>query len=660
MVTGDRYLAQSTITAATIAAPIEIETAQPHGCATGDRVRIDGVQGVFAANNTDARPTWAVTVISPTRLSLNLSDGTASTAYVSGTGRMRGPQVNGSVSIFQVVNANPVVVTAPGHGFAGGDPVTITGVRGTTSANVAGAPIRLLDADSFQLTGVGGHAAFINGPRLQGLSVGRNLPHGIERNHVALVPNAAGPATTIFVSMGTQLFVSVNGGITFVGAHTFADPITALHAPADHRLWVGTAGRTANPVHGGRVFFSTDHGNTFLGTAQHFVSDIGAQGGISAIIEDPAVPARVAVVASGYSQTATERRTRHCFITTTGGITVGGAAAWHKAGGTFNAPAGNLPDIPLMSAGWDTSEQQSSLLVASDAGVLRLGPGQVWQRVGPNLPNVSCQSLAIDTSVRPPVIRVGTYGRSAWELITPPGPSLYVEADLGFGEQQVGTTTKRRLVLHSVGAGTVTVSAIDGASGDISIAPVPPAPGSPVVLGTGDRRAFDVLFAPTGTGDRGAFLTVSSDDPDQPVGEIKATGFGVAAGRPRLGARAFVEFGTVQSGLPAQVGLEIRNAGNATLTVDTVQLDPAGSNRFALPGLPVLPLVIAPGDATVVQVQFNPIANGPARGSVILRDTASGEGQVVNLSGQGTTTAAGMVATLLNVLGVSDPPDVLV
>ena len=290
VVTGDRYLTESTITAATLGAPIEIETAQPHGCVTGNRVRIDGVAGNLAANNTDAAPSWTVTVISTTRLSLDGSDASTSPAYVSGTGRLRGPQVNGSLSIFQVVNANPIVVTARGHGFVSGDVVTITGVLGTTNANVANAAIRVLDANSFQLVGVAGNAAFVNGPRLVGLTVGRSLPFNANRNHVSLVPNAAGPATMIFVSLDTQLFRSTNGGITFVAMRTFADPVTALHSPADHRLWVGTAGRTT-PFRAGQVFFSNDNGSTFLGSAAHFVTDVGARGAISAIIEDPAVAA---------------------------------------------------------------------------------------------------------------------------------------------------------------------------------------------------------------------------------------------------------------------------------------------------------------------------------------------------------------------------------
>ena len=314
----------------------------------------------------------------------------------------------------------------------------------------------------------------------------------------------------------------------------------------------------------------------------------------------------------------------------------------------------------MIGAVWDSSALPSSaLLVASDAGVLRLGPGNVWERVGPNLPNVSCQALVSDTSVNPPVIRVGTYGRSAWELFTPGGPSLYVEADLGFGEQQVGTTVRRRMVLHSVGAATVTVSAIDGATGDTSIAPIPAGPLTlPIVLTSGTRSELEVTFTPSAAGDRGAFITVSSDDPDHPSIEVKATGFGLPAGRPRLSARAFIEFGTVQTGSPAQLGLEIRNVGNGPLTIDTVALDAAGSNRFSLPGLPALPLVIAPGDAASVNVAFDPNANGLVRGSIIVR--GSGQGQVVNLVGRGTTTAAGMVATLLDVLGVGGPPDVLV
>jgi len=77
----------------------------------------------------------------------------------------------------------------------------------------------VLDADSFQLTGGGASAASSTAKRLQGLSV-RAQPaqrRHSRANHVAIVPLAAGTARRFFVSMGTQLFVRVNGGITVRG-----------------------------------------------------------------------------------------------------------------------------------------------------------------------------------------------------------------------------------------------------------------------------------------------------------------------------------------------------------------------------------------------------------------------------------------------------------
>src|SRR4029077_15567660 len=86
VVTGDRYLAEATITAATLMAPIEIETATPHGCANGNRVRIDAVEGNVAANNTDAQPPCVVNVISATPISLQGSDRTLSVPDAPCTG----------------------------------------------------------------------------------------------------------------------------------------------------------------------------------------------------------------------------------------------------------------------------------------------------------------------------------------------------------------------------------------------------------------------------------------------------------------------------------------------------------------------------------------------------------------------------------------------
>ncbi|HEX5087842.1 MAG TPA: choice-of-anchor D domain-containing protein [Nocardioides sp.] len=656
-VTGDRFLTQVDIVAATLSAPIEIETATPHGCATGQRVRIETVEGNVAANNTDARSAWQVTVISPTRLSLDGSDGSASGQYVSRTGRLRGPGVNGSLPVFTTTNANPIVVTAQGHGFLTGDQVTVSDVTGNAAANGAGRQITVLDANSFILDGVAGNGAPGAAPRVVGLAIGRGLPGSGYLVRIAMVPVAGGPSTKIFVSMDRTLYRSTNGGISFVAMAVFADFITALHAPVDGRLWLATGALFGNNRNY-RVRLSTNDGASFLGAGApaNFASDVGARSFISQILEDPQVPngQRVAVVCSGYSRTATSRRTRHVFETTNQGRTTGGAVPWRELGGVFDAAAGNLPDVPVHGAVWDTTVNPSRLLLATDLGVLRLDPaGPSWERIGPNLPRAGVQAIAADMSVNPPVVRVGTYGRSAWELRVPTGPALHVEADLGFGDLQVGETVRRPLVLHSVGAADVHVTGIEGAVGDVTVESVPPGAVLPLTMAPGERRTFDVVFSPTAVGDRGAFLTVRSDDTENPTVPVKVTGFGVAAGAPRLGARAFVEFGVVRTGAPSDLALELRNLGDAPLRITGLAPDPRGNARFSLPAPPALPFTIPPSGSTSVTVRFDPNANGEVRSGLTVTGDG-GQGQVVTLVGRGTTTAAGMVAVLFEQLGISD------
>ncbi len=649
-IAGTRYLLTHRVTAATLTAPIEVETDLAHGCVTGDRVRLDAVLGVDVANNSDANPSWAVTAMTANRLSLDGSDGTLARPYVRGTGRLRGPGAAGSCPVQRAENANPVVVTAVGHGLVSGDQVTVTGVRGNIAANVVNHAIHVLDANSFALVGVAGNAAFLAPPRVSfGLSVGRGLPTDTQCR-VSVVPNGALPATIVYAAFANVLFRSTNGGITFVAMFTAPDDITALASPAANQLWVGTAARTS-PFRAGQVLFSGNGGTSFLGTAGGFARDIGARGSIAAICVDPtdATGRRVAVVVAGYGAAHTRRRTRHCFLTTTGGT---GATPWTELGGVTGAAVGNLPDLPVLGVGWDTTTPPASLLVATDLGVLRRSAAGSWQRVGPNLPAVSCQALALDNTVAPPVIRVGTYGRSAWELAVPAGPSLHLEADLGYGEQALGTPARRTAVLHSVGAGPVTVSALTAPGGDFVLdAP----PGVPLVLASGERRSFDVVFNPTVAGLRGGELSVSSDDPEHPAIIVKATGFAVPVAVPRLQVRGFVEFDVVASATPLTLPVEVRNVGLGPLSVDTVTLDPAGNAGFTLPALPVLPRVVPAGGSTSIDVRFAPVANGVVGGSVLI--TASGQGAVVTLSGNGSTSGIGVLAMLFDALGIGQQPD---
>lgn len=661
-----RYLDQATISGVTATSPITVQTAIAHGCATGQKVRIDGVQGVVQANNTDANPTWTVTRDDDTHLTLQGSVGAGAASYVPGTGRLSGPGRPDDVPIVFTTNANPMVVVAQGHGFMSGDTAQVSlRLRPTGAAPVAptvlNAPIRVIDANSFEMTGTTGVANPLPAPTASGRTIGRGQPAD-EPDFLRVVAcRAAAPAageapTTVFVSRDRQLFRSTDRGVTFKRMNMLNDSISALHATVDNRLWVGTSGAIASPP-SGLVRFSTDGGKTFV--SGDFVNSPGARGPISSIHEDPAVATgnRVAVVVAGYSQTATQRRTRHCFVTETGGHSGGSSPAWKEVGGTAGAAHGNLPDVPLLGVGWDTSSAPSTLLAATEFGVLRLGPANVWQRVGANLPTISCQSIAIDASVPQPVIRIGTYGRSAWELAVPATPSLHVEADLGFGDWEVmsGAGT-RRLVLHSLGTADVVVSAIDGTGGDFALSASPSgAVTFPLTVASGTSAVLNLSFTPSATGVRSTTLAVHSNDPERPTVSLPATGSGVAIGQSRLAVGGVLDFGVVATAGSAELTLDIANVGTASLMLDTLQPGPGDADFTLVAPVPKLPFPVAAGASTQVTVRFAPTADGDRHGSVIVGSGAGAEGRAVSLTGRGTTSIAGAVNAVLVALGLSGP-----
>jgi hypothetical protein len=556
-------------------------------------------------------------------------------------------------------------VTAFSHGFVSGDTVTVSNVLGTISANNGGASpanwtITVIDANSIILRGSAGNGVFIPGPQASGPSVGRNLGATADRHRIAVEANGANPANVVYVSRGARLLRSADGGINFTAVAGLPAGITEISALASSgvdQLWIGTVQRP----HAGAVAFRP--GNVFFrggaapvhvfGAADNFVTDIGARGNIAAIAVDPNNNQRVAVVVSGYSETSTRRRTRHCFLTTTAGISVGGAAAWAEVGGVFDAPVGNLPDFPVLSVAWDTATNPadpSTLLVASDAGILRLN-GNQWERVGPNLPNVSCQALRIDTSANPHVIRVGTYGRSAWEWVLPTGPKLVARAQLGFGERRVGSDNRLPLALHNVGDATLTITNMDPI-GDFSF---DPAPALPLDIAAGQRQLVNVLFHPSVAGPRAAILQILSNDPLSLL-QLRPTGIGVTGGRGRLSVRTRVDFGFVATGTNVTIPLEIANTGLDDINVTTLALA-AGNAAFTLPTPPALPLLLHPGDVQSVDVQFSPTAAGAI--TRILNAGLTGQ-PVIAVALNGTGAAAGsanLLAAVIHFFGLGTDGD---
>ena len=70
----------------------------------------------------------------------------------------------------------------------------------------------------------------------------------------------------------------------------------------------------------------------------------------------------------------------------------------------------------------DSNSTPHPIIVAGDGGVFEsVNRGQTWHKLGGGLPNVRMMMLALDSSAKPPLLRVASWGRGAFELaLLPP------------------------------------------------------------------------------------------------------------------------------------------------------------------------------------------------------------------------------------------------
>jgi hypothetical protein len=675
--TSARWRREFAVVAATLSQPIQIETAETNGLATGDQVQVLGVAGPTPANSTPANPWWTITAIDPKRFSLDGSNATGSPPYQPGTGTVRGPRVAAQPVpiLFAAPMSAPagparsIAVTAPGHRFVSGEQVTITGVPVVAAANVVNHPITVVDADTFLLDGQTTTLRYALRARVRHLAIGVGLPTAGKDTFVrlALVPNGANRATRVFVSSGRNLYRSDDGGRNFALVHqNFPGVVTVVYAPDAARLWIGTAQFTQGAnVMPGEVWFSRDGGAHWLDdTHDNFIRRSGGRGSVSAIAEDPRNAQRVAVTFAGYSGTDPRFRTRHAFVSTTAGIRNAGVHPWDEIGGTSFAASGNLPDLPVLCVAFDPTANPSDLLVGTDLGVLRQVPGG-WQRLGSNLPRVSVQAIAVDALglAAPAVVRIATYGRGVWELERPPAGALDVVCDGGFAPTVVGRTRRQPLVLHNTGSAALQVSELKLLPGPNAFS-IDPAPALPLAIPPGEIRRFEIVYAPAAMAVEDLFLSIKSDDPVTPDRFINVRGSSRAAGAvARAVVTPRVRFGATLVGRQRDLSVVIENVGDVPLRVNGVGLTGAVAG-LTVDANPPRPIALATGARTQLDLHYAPAAvDAQGFREDLFLDLEDAGGQVIEtrfvpVRGSAHSAATDLLTNLLAALGLADlPPD---
>jgi hypothetical protein len=493
----------------------------------------------------------------------------------------------GSIPIINATIGPPITVTARGHLFQDGQVVTISGVQGNTAAN-GPQTVVIVDADNFHLVGTTGNSAYTGGGFATGVRIGRGLANPDSHiRRVALVPSGIAIANVVYVSEERDLRKSTDGGANFAAAVVkhFDAFIFALVCPDANRVWVGTGD--------GKVHFSNDAGTSWKDFSP------GGSGPITGIAVDTTDFTRVVVVYGGFSGIDRNFQTRHCFLSTNEG------GDWKDISGTDGSALPNLPDLPLHSVVLDNSTTPSTIVVGCDAAVLRsANEGASWELLGAGLPNVTCRSLAIDntdTARTPRLLRLGTYGRSCYELAQLTGAHLVVKANFAFGPVLLSKTPFLFGKLVNVGDAALTFVSFTRSAGDadfdFDIAP------DLTPLTPGGVRAFSIRFTAAGSGIRSATFTLQTNDATNPLIQIPVSGLTFTTGKPRLAVKASFQFGQVERGANRSIRFYITNTGLADLVMTEFGLKSNG--EFVLTS-PTPPLTLTAGEEQHYDLIYGP------------------------------------------------------
>ncbi len=171
----------------------------------------------------------------------------------------------------------------------------------------------------------------------------------------------------------------------------------------------------------------------------------------------------------------------------------------------------------------------------------------------------------------------------------------YEPANVEFYRRPVGKAFDQNIYITNTGNSGMTVSALS-LSGDPDFTLVSP-PSTPFNIGPGITKTIKVRFIPSSVGDKSSSLTITTN---AATGTVSITGKGYK--EPDIYVTpAQINFGTVSAGSYVDKIIQIKNTGNAPLSVTDIDI----SSPFSIVGTPP-PYTINPGLTKNITVRFAP------------------------------------------------------
>lgn len=217
-------------------------------------------------------------------------------------------------------------------------------------------------------------------------------------------------------------------------------------------------------------------------------------------------------------------------------------------------------------------------------------------------------------------------------------------ASHAFGSQDVhaGPSSPATVTISNVGANDLALQSVDLTGSQASHFTITDDSGE-TVLAAGEDRTVSVVFDPSDSGWKTAYLTILSDDPAQ--SEVAVTLWGEAYLGPDIAAApAALAFGyqSTDAGPSASKILQITNNGGSPLAIASVGLTGSGAAQFAIAG-DTGQTSLGAGQTRTVHVAFDPSAAGLASAALrVVSNDADEPTLDVQLTGTGFSPDAGV------------------
>ncbi len=218
----------------------------------------------------------------------------------------------------------------------------------------------------------------------------------------------------------------------------------------------------------------------------------------------------------------------------------------------------------------------------------------------------------------------------------PPAPDIAALPDSNdFGDVVLNTTATQTFEIRNTGNLDLHVSAtaLSGANADVFAITTG---GGAFTLAPADTRNIAIRFAPTTLGAKAAALELTSDDPDEATFLIPLLGNGIAVPVPEITVLpASLDYGSVVVGVSSSGSFEIRNDGQASLSVSGLSIIGTDKADFVLADGTAFS--VAAGTSQTVDVTFVPTSTGAKSATLRLANNDADESVLdLPLSGTGT------------------------